>query len=71
MAPGRVARWFSGKIGGPAVLVGEEITAPRWHLIGVGLRETVAWRQPLEAAIAAVKEHDFGIALQFDNYRSA
>ncbi len=40
--------------GGPLVLVGEEITAPAWHLVAVGLRETVDWRQPLPAAIAAV-----------------
>ena len=50
----RVTRALSRAIGGPTVLVGEEITAPRWHLIGVGLRDTVSWRQPLETAIDAV-----------------
>ena len=60
-------------MGGPTVLVGEEITARRWHLIGVGIRDTVSWRQPLEAAIDAVHAQG-GVAIlahPVDIYRSA
>src|SRR5438874_13155669 len=38
------ARWFSKLIGGPTVLVGEEITAPGFHMIAVVLNERVIWR---------------------------
>lgn len=48
------ARWFARAIDGPLVLVGEEITNPRYHLIGVGLEETVDWRQSAAEALADV-----------------
>jgi predicted metal-dependent phosphoesterase TrpH len=69
----RATRALSRAIGGPTVLVGEEITAPRWHLIGVRLRETVGWRQPLESAIADVHAQG-GVAIlahPVDIFRSA
>jgi len=50
----RIGRWASQRLGGPIVLVGEEITAPRYHLIGVGLKDTVSARQPAALAIRAV-----------------
>ena len=50
----RFGRWFLRHVGGPIVLVGEEVTNPRYHLIGVGLSSTVAWDQPAAAAIAAI-----------------
>ena len=40
---GKWTRRFSNLIGGPTVLLGEEITAPDFHMIGVGLSERVAW----------------------------
>jgi PHP-associated len=50
----RATSALSRLIGGPIVIVGEEITSPGWHLIGVGLQRTVGWRQSLPEAIAAV-----------------
>jgi PHP domain-containing protein len=37
----KIARWFSRRFDGPVVLVGEEITAPRFHVIAVGIETTV------------------------------
>jgi hypothetical protein len=50
----RIGQWFSRAVGGPTVLVGEEITAPSFHLIGVGLDQRVSWRTSAPDAIAAV-----------------
>ena len=38
----------------PVLLPGEEITAPGYHLIALGIREAVDWRLPLLDAIRAV-----------------
>jgi hypothetical protein len=43
----QASRWFSRLIDGPTVIVGEEITAPNYHLIGLGLSDRVTWRQSL------------------------
>ncbi len=40
--PAWMARWFSRMIGGPTILVGEEVTTDRFHLIAIGLRERVS-----------------------------
>jgi hypothetical protein len=37
-------RWFSERIGGPTVLVGEEIPERRHHLIAVGIHDTIDGR---------------------------
>lgn len=37
----RVGRWFSERIGGPTVLVGQEILAPGHHIIGLDTDEVV------------------------------
>jgi predicted metal-dependent phosphoesterase TrpH len=37
----RVARWFSRLVAGPTVLVGQEILAPRHHVIAVGIDRVV------------------------------
>jgi hypothetical protein len=47
----RIARWFSALIGGPTVLVGEEIRGPSYHLIAIGIDRPVSWHQPASAAI--------------------
>jgi PHP domain-containing protein len=47
----RIGRWASAALGGPRVLVGEEIRAPAYHLIGVGLHRRVSWDQPARDAI--------------------
>jgi hypothetical protein len=52
--PAYLARWFSEAVGGPTVLIGEEITTSDFHLIGVGLTEAVPWDQPVEDVIANI-----------------
>jgi hypothetical protein len=37
----RLARWTSRRLGGPLVLVGQEVTNPRYHIAAVGLEQTV------------------------------
>jgi hypothetical protein len=55
---GKVGRWFSRLIGGPTVLVGEEVHAPRYHLIAVGIDSTIDWH--LSAADAVRETHRQG-----------
>jgi hypothetical protein len=47
-------RWFARLVGGPTVIPGEEIQAPGYHLIAVGIRSTVCWRNTAAQAIAAI-----------------
>ena len=49
-----VGAWFSRLIGGPTVLPAEEVHSPQYHLIAVGIRRAVSWRQPASAAIADI-----------------
>jgi hypothetical protein len=50
---GKVGRWFSRLIGGPTVLVGEEVHTPGYHLIAAGIERTISWRS---SAVEAVRE---------------
>jgi predicted metal-dependent phosphoesterase TrpH len=50
----RLGRWFSRQVGGPIVLVGEEVTAPNYHIAAIGLTTTVDWNQPASGAIADI-----------------
>jgi predicted metal-dependent phosphoesterase TrpH len=52
--PAFMGRWFSGVVGGPAILVGEEITTRRYHLIAVGLTERVNASAPLHEVLEAI-----------------
>ena len=58
----KFGRWFSRVVEGPTVLVGEEITAPGFHIIAVGLDERVAWRQSAAEAIEEIHRQD-GVAI--------
>jgi hypothetical protein len=59
---GKIGRWFSRLVGGPTVLVGEEVHAPRYHLIAAGIETTISWR--LSAAEAVRETHrQNGIAI--------
>jgi len=60
--PGELARWFSNVIGGPTVVVGEEITTARHHLIALGLSERVPSSPRLRDTIAAVHRQN-GVAI--------
>lgn len=57
-----VGRWFSNHIGGPTVLVGEEIVTPRYHLLGVGIQDAIDWRQPAATAIDEIHRQG-GVAI--------
>jgi hypothetical protein len=51
---GKVGRWISQLTNGPTILAGEEIVAPKYHLLAVGIEDEVSWRQPAESAIAEI-----------------
>lgn len=56
------ARWFSNLIGGPTILVGEEITAPGFHIIAVGLKVRMPWRQTASETVQEIHRQG-GIAI--------
>jgi len=58
----RLAGWLAQGSPGPLVIVGEEVTAPRYHLVAVGVREVVSWEQPAAAAVRDVHAQG-GIAI--------
>src|SRR5437016_5361146 len=62
VSDGKLGRWFSRRIGGPIVLVGEELITPTYHLIAVGLETKVSFLQPAVGAIDAVHRQG-GIAI--------
>jgi PHP-associated len=55
---GKIGRWFSGLIGGPTVLVGEEVHTAHYHLIAAGIDHTISWR--LKARDAVRETHRQG-----------
>ena len=58
----RLGRWFSRLVGGPTVLVGEEIVTPDYHLIAVGIQDAIGWRQPAAETIEEVHRQG-GVAI--------
>lgn len=50
---GKLARAYASATNGPLVLVGEEITSARFHMIAVGISRTVS---PEVGSVAAVEE---------------
>ena len=50
----RIGRFFANRMATPLVLIGEEITAPDYHLIALGIDEAVSGDRPLEGAIADI-----------------
>jgi predicted metal-dependent phosphoesterase TrpH len=56
------ARWFSERIGGPTVLVGEEIPERRHHLIAVGIHSTIDGRLDIRDQIDEVHQQG-GVAI--------
>jgi predicted metal-dependent phosphoesterase TrpH len=59
---GRFGLWLSRWTGGATVLPGEEIESAHYHLIAVGIRRTVAWKQRAAAAIDDVHSQG-GVAI--------
>jgi hypothetical protein len=64
----KLGQWFSRTTGAPLVIVGEEIHSTRYHVLAVGITNTVEWRQPAARAIdeihrqggIAIAAHPFG-----------
>jgi predicted metal-dependent phosphoesterase TrpH len=55
-------RWFSERIGGPTVLVGEELPEIAHHVIAVGIQSTIDGALPVAAQIAEIHRQG-GIAI--------
>lgn len=60
--PAPIGRWFSRSVGGPTVLVGEEVRAAGFHIIAVGIEQTVSPRQTAAAAIEDIHRQG-GVAI--------
>jgi hypothetical protein len=60
----QLAQRLSRRAGGPIVLVGEEIhsTVNGYHLLAVGIHDTISWRQPAGRAIDEVHRQG-GVAI--------
>ena len=58
----KLGRWFSQLVGGPTVLVGEEITAPGFHIGAIGINERISWRQSAAEVIDEIHRQG-GIAI--------
>jgi len=58
----RIGRWFSRLVGGPTVIVGEEVRRLRYHLIAVGIEHRIAPSLSAEEAIAEVHRQG-GVAI--------
>ena len=50
----RIGRWIASRMAMPLVLIGEEITAPNYHLIAVGIDEAVSGHRSPGSAIAEI-----------------
>ncbi len=59
---GKLGAWFAKQRGAPLVIVGEEVHTAQYHLVGIGLTETVSWRQSAADAIDAIHRQG-GIAI--------
>ena len=49
--PAQIGRWYSRAIGGPTILLGEEITTRDYHVHAVGLTEAIDASAPLDHVI--------------------
>jgi hypothetical protein len=70
----RAAKWLSTFSGKPTVLVGEEIHSIGYHVLAIGIHETIPWRQSAASAIeevhrqggVAIAAHPFGPYTHYD-----
>lgn len=49
--PAEIARWWSELVGGPTILLGEEVTTRAWHLHAIGIHTRVSPSLPLAEVI--------------------
>jgi hypothetical protein len=54
MVAARLGAWLVGRGSEPLLLKGEEITAPNYHLVAIGISHSISWRSSAADAIAAV-----------------
>jgi PHP-associated len=54
MVAARLGVWLVGRESGLLLLKGEEITAPNYHLVAIGISRSIGWRSSAADAIAAV-----------------
>ena len=54
MVAARLGAWLVGRGSGLLLLKGEEITAPNYHLVAIGINRSIGWRSSAADAIAAV-----------------
>jgi hypothetical protein len=57
-----IGRWFSKLVGGPTILVGEEIRTAAYHVVAVGIENRVSAMQPAAGAIDDIHKQG-GIAI--------
>lgn len=65
----KAGRWFSKAIGGPIVLVGEEVASGRYHLLAVGIADPISPRLPAARAIEGVHRQG-GVAIAAHPYEA-
>ena len=60
----QLGQWFSRLSGGPIVIVGEEIhsTAYGYHILALGIENTIGWRQQAGSTIDEVHQQG-GVAI--------
>jgi predicted metal-dependent phosphoesterase TrpH len=63
----KLGRWFSQITGGPLVIVGEELTSSRYHMLAIGISTAVSSRQPAARAIEEVHRQG-GVAVAAHPY---
>jgi hypothetical protein len=51
--PGKMARFWSGVVDGPTILVGEEVTTNRFHLHGIGIESRI---DPSQSVAGVIKD---------------
>lgn len=62
VVPAQMAAWFARIIDGPTVIVGEEVTSRRYHMLAFGLREAISARADARDVVAAIRAQG-GVAI--------
>ena len=62
VSDGKAARWFSRRVTGPTVIVGQEILSPGHHVIGIGTESVVDSRLSVADQVEAIHRQG-GVAI--------
>ncbi|HZO16445.1 MAG TPA: CehA/McbA family metallohydrolase [Polyangiaceae bacterium] len=60
--PAKMAAWFARLIDGPTVIVGEEVTSRRYHMLAFGLHDSISARADAREVVAAIRAQG-GVAI--------